>query len=72
MNSAVKLKGDQTTARAMNGRLILNLLRQEEPKSGSELATITQLKPAAVTFVVPDLLANLVLLVEVERAVTIT
>lgn len=51
----MKLKGDQTTARAMNRRLILNLLRQEGPKSRAELATITQLSPAAVTFVVGDL-----------------
>ncbi len=52
----MKLKGDQTTARAMNRRLILNLLRQEGPKSRAELATVTRLSPAAVTFVVGDLM----------------
>ncbi|GGA83198.1 sugar kinase [Brucella endophytica] len=52
----MKLKGDQTTARALNRRLILNLLRQEGPKSRAELATVTQLSPAAVTSVVSDLM----------------
>ena len=54
----MKLKSDQTTARAMNRRLILNLLRQDGPKSRAELATITQLSPAAVTFVVADLMGE--------------
>ena len=52
----MKLKGDQTTARAMNRRLILNLLRREGPRSRADLATIIGLSPAAVTFVVADLL----------------
>lgn len=52
----MKLKGDQTTTRALNRRLILNLLRQEGPKSRAELATLTSLSPAAVTFVVSDLI----------------
>ncbi|KRB55194.1 ROK family transcriptional regulator [Rhizobium sp. Root708] len=51
----MKLKGDPTTARALNRRLILNLLRQDGPKSRAELAIITRLSPAAVTFVVADL-----------------
>jgi predicted NBD/HSP70 family sugar kinase len=39
----------------MNRRLILNLLRQNGPRSRAELATVTGLSPAAVTFVVGDL-----------------
>jgi predicted NBD/HSP70 family sugar kinase len=54
----MKLKGDQSTSRAINRRLILNLLRREGPKSRAELATITGLSPAAVTFVIGDLLAE--------------
>lgn len=52
----MKLKGDQSTARAMNRRLILNLLRQEGPKSRAEIAITTGLSPAAVTFVIGDLI----------------
>ncbi|MFT4183160.1 MAG: ROK family transcriptional regulator [Rhizobium sp.] len=52
----MKLKGDQSTSRALNRRLILNLLRQEGPKSRAEIATITGLSPAAVTFVISDLI----------------
>ena len=52
----MKLKGDQSTSRALNRRLILNLLRQEGPKSRAEIATITGLSPAAVTFVIADLI----------------
>jgi predicted NBD/HSP70 family sugar kinase len=51
----VNLKGDPTTTRALNRRLILNLLRQEGPRSRAELATLSGLSPAAVTFVVADL-----------------
>ncbi len=51
----MKLKGDPTTTRALNRRLILNLLRQEGPRSRAELATMSGLSPAAVTFVVADL-----------------
>jgi predicted NBD/HSP70 family sugar kinase len=54
----MKLKGDPSTSRAINRRLILNLLRQEGPKSRAEIATITGLSPAAVTFVIGDLLAE--------------
>lgn len=53
---SVKLKGDQSTARAMNRRLILNLLRQEGPRSRADIASVTGLSPAAVTFVVADLI----------------
>ncbi|ANM11170.1 MULTISPECIES: ROK family protein [unclassified Rhizobium] len=52
----MKLKGDQTTARAMNRRLILNLLRREGPRSRADIATVIGLSPAAVTFVISDLL----------------
>ena len=51
----MRLKGDQGTARAMNRRLILNLLRREGPKSRAELAVLSGLSPATVTFVVGDL-----------------
>lgn len=43
-------------SRALNRRLILNVLRQDGAKSRAELATITRLSPAAVTFVVSDLI----------------
>lgn len=52
----MRLKGDQGTARALNRRLILNLLRQEGAKSRAELAVLTGLSPATVTFVVADLI----------------
>lgn len=50
------MKGDQSTSRAMNRRLILNLLRQEGAKSRAEIAVRTGLSPAAVTFVISDLI----------------
>ncbi|MDX0161455.1 ROK family protein [Sinorhizobium meliloti] len=53
--SDVRTKGDQSTTRAMNRRLILNLLRREGAKSRAEIAAATSLSPAAVTFVVSDL-----------------
>nr|WP_276314768.1 ROK family protein [Rhizobium changzhiense] len=40
----------------MNRRLILNLLRREGPRSRADIATVIGLSPAAVTFVVADLL----------------
>src|SRR5690242_16274511 len=40
----------------MNRRLILNLLRREGPKSRAELAVLSGLSPATVTFVVGDLI----------------
>ncbi|RRH90825.1 ROK family protein [Mesorhizobium tamadayense] len=52
----MKLKGDQQTSRAINRRLILNLLRRQGAISRAEIAQITGLSPAAVTFVVADLL----------------
>jgi predicted NBD/HSP70 family sugar kinase len=58
----VKLRGDQSTSRAINRRLILNLLRANGPMSRAELATISHLSAATVTFVVSDLIAEQVLL----------
>ncbi|PZM14649.1 ROK family transcriptional regulator [Rhizobium tubonense] len=52
----MKPKGYQATARAMNRCLILNLLRQHGPMSRAELAIATGLSPAAVSFVVSDLI----------------
>lgn len=60
--AGVKIKGDQSTARAMNRRLILNLLRREGVKSRAEIAVSTGLSPAAVTFVVGDLLEEGILI----------
>nr|WP_204330259.1 ROK family transcriptional regulator [Rhizobium phaseoli] len=40
----------------MNRRLILNLLRREGPRSRADIAAVIGLSPAAVTFVVTDLL----------------
>jgi predicted NBD/HSP70 family sugar kinase len=52
------VKIDQRMTRAMNRRLILNLLRREGPASRADIATVTGLSPAAVTFVVADLIAE--------------
>lgn len=50
------MKVDQSTARAINRRLVLNLLRSRGPMSRAELATSIGLSPATVTFVVSDLI----------------
>jgi predicted NBD/HSP70 family sugar kinase len=50
------VKVDQSTARAMNRRLVLNLLRSRGPMSRAEIATSIGLSPATVTFVVGDLI----------------
>jgi predicted NBD/HSP70 family sugar kinase/biotin operon repressor len=52
----MNVKVDQSTARAMNRRLVLNLLRSRGPMSRAEIATSIGLSPATVTFVVADLL----------------
>src|SRR6188768_3438274 len=62
MRLDVGLKGDQGTSRAMNRRLVLNLLRANGPLSRAEMANITGLSPATLTFVVSDLLAENVLI----------
>jgi len=50
------LRGNASTSRALNRRLILNLLRNRGPISRAELALVTGLSPAAVTFVVTELM----------------
>ncbi|MBN9235687.1 sugar kinase [Mesorhizobium hungaricum] len=57
----MKLKGDQQTSRAMNRRLILNMIRANGPMSRADMATRSGLSPAAVTFVVSELLAENIL-----------
>ncbi|RVC51348.1 ROK family transcriptional regulator, partial [Mesorhizobium sp. M4B.F.Ca.ET.088.02.2.1] len=56
MRHEMKLKGDQQTSRAMNRRLILNMIRADGPMSRADMATRSGLSPAAVTFVVSELL----------------
>ncbi|PBB84520.1 ROK family transcriptional regulator [Mesorhizobium sp. WSM3876] len=63
----MKLKGDQQTSRALNRRLILNMIRADGPMSRAEMATRSGLSPAAVTFVVSELL-NENILVEGEAS----
>src|SRR3954451_8474090 len=53
---AVKI--DQSTARAMNRRLVLNLLRSRGAMSRAEIAATIGLSPATVTFVVGDLIVE--------------
>lgn len=50
------LKGDQSTTRALNRRLILNCLRREGDLSRVEIAAMTGLSPAAVTGVTAELI----------------
>jgi predicted NBD/HSP70 family sugar kinase len=50
------VKVDQSTARAMNRRLVLNLLRSRGAMSRAELATSIGLSAATLTFVVGDLI----------------
>lgn len=50
------LKGDQSTTRALNRRLILNCLRREGSLSRVEIAAKTGLSPAAVTGVTAELI----------------
>ena len=57
----MKLKGDQQTSRAMNRRLILNMIRADGPMSRADMATRSGLSPAAVTFVVSELLEENIL-----------
>lgn len=52
------MRGNPTTSRALNRRLILNLLRNRGPMPRAEIATVTGLSPAAVTFVVTELVAE--------------
>jgi predicted NBD/HSP70 family sugar kinase len=50
------VRGNSSTSRAINRRLILNLLRNRGPISRAEMAQITGLSPAAVTFVTAELM----------------
>lgn len=52
------MRGNPSTSRALNRRLILNLLRNRGPLSRAEMATVTGLSPAAVTFVVTELITE--------------
>jgi len=65
------MRGNPTTSRALNRRLILNLLRRQGAISRSEIATITGLSPSAVTFVVAELVEES-LLVERDAVVGAT
>ncbi|PLP61164.1 sugar kinase [Mesorhizobium loti] len=50
------IKGDQSTTRALNRRLVLNCLRREGGLSRVEIAAMTGLSPAAVTGVTAELI----------------
>lgn len=50
------MRGNASTSRALNRRLIMNLLRNRGPVSRAELALMTGLSPAAVTFVITELM----------------
>lgn len=52
------LAGRQGTSRALNKRMILSLLRSEGAKSRAEISVLTGLSPAAVTFIVTDLMKD--------------
>lgn len=67
----MRLKGDQQTSRAMNRRLILNLMRRDGAISRAGIAAHTGLSAAAVTFVVADLIEEgLVIEGEASRGTT--
>ncbi|TCM50776.1 putative NBD/HSP70 family sugar kinase [Rhizobium sp. PP-F2F-G48] len=65
------MRGGPTTSRAINRRLILRLLRQQGPVSRAELASLTGLSAAAVTFVVAELIEE-ALVIEREAVVGAT
>ncbi|MCP4385351.1 MAG: ROK family transcriptional regulator, partial [Hyphomicrobiales bacterium] len=50
------LKGNQSTARALNRRLVLDQLRRNGPLSRAAIATAVGLSPAAITLVTADLI----------------
>lgn len=54
----MKLKGDQSTSRALNRRLVLDQLRRNGPLSRAAIAAAVGLSPAAVTFVTAELIAE--------------
>jgi predicted NBD/HSP70 family sugar kinase len=49
-------KGDQTTVRALNRRLLLRLLRERGPMSRTDLAELSGLSNGAITRIVADLI----------------
>ncbi len=67
----MRLKGDQSTSRALNRRLVLNQLRHNGPMSRAAIAAAVGLSPAAVTFVTAELIAE-GLLVEREAIIAAT
>jgi predicted NBD/HSP70 family sugar kinase len=52
----MKLKGDPSTTRALNRRLILDQLRRNGPMSRAALTAAVGLSPAAITFVTAELI----------------
>ena len=54
----MKLKGDQSTTRALNRRLVLNALRSEGERSRVEIADLTGLSQAAISSVVAELVVE--------------
>jgi len=54
----MRTKGDQSTTRAINRRLVLHCLRQYGDVSRVALVAMTKLSPASVTSVIADLLAE--------------
>ncbi len=54
----MKLKGDQSTTRALNRRLVLNLLKNDGEMSRAGLSARCGLSPAAVTGVVAELIVD--------------
>ncbi|WP_421723771.1 ROK family protein [Bauldia sp.] len=50
------LRGNQSTARALNRRLILDQLRRDGPMSRAAIAAAVGLSPAAITLVTADLI----------------
>ena len=67
----MRLKGDQSTTRALNRRLVLNQIRHDGPLSRAALTASVGLSPAAVTFVTAELIAE-GLLVEREALLAAT
>lgn len=54
----MKLKGDQATSRAINTRMLLNILLQSGPASRRALAVEARLSPGTVTALTQDLIAD--------------
>jgi predicted NBD/HSP70 family sugar kinase len=54
----MRLKGDQSTTRALNRRLVLNQIRHDGPLSRAAITAAVGLSPAGVTFVTAELIAE--------------